>query len=79
MITLIIRCLNAFTHPGKKFRTWVFANRSSQCEHNIVARVVAMLIAHVVVVLVAHVLGVLVASVVTVLVLAHVVAMLAVH
>ena len=36
MITLIVTWLNAFTHPGEKFRTWVFVNRSSQCECTIV-------------------------------------------
>ena len=32
MITLIVTWLNAFTHPGEKFRTWVFVNRSFQRE-----------------------------------------------
>ena len=33
MITLIITWLNAFTHPGEKFRSRVFVDRSSQREH----------------------------------------------
>ena len=35
IITLIITWLDAFTHPGEKFRIWLFVNRTSQRERTI--------------------------------------------